>query len=103
MTYTLKVTFPTDEAQKAALQNVPSCAEPSERLPIPPDQAVSAQRLGSAFAKSAPGPAELARGDLESDGKHIHHLKPGWNINVLFPITQTQFQPFKNISLQNPS
>lgn len=87
MTYALKVTFLTDGVQKTALQNVPPCAEPGEQLPIPPYQAVSAQRLGSTFANSALGPAELARGDLESDGKHIHHLKPGWNINVLLPVT----------------
>ena len=40
MTYTLKVTFPMDDVQKAALQNVPLSAEPSEQLPTPPDHAV---------------------------------------------------------------
>ena len=55
MTYTRKVTFPTDNVRKAVLPNVPSCAEPSEQLPVPPDQAVSAQSLGSTFAKSARG------------------------------------------------
>lgn len=40
MTYTLKVTFPMDNVQKAALQNVPLSAEPSEQLPTPPDHAV---------------------------------------------------------------
>ena len=40
MTYTLRVTFPTDDVQKAALQNVPLCAEPSEQLSRPLDQAV---------------------------------------------------------------
>lgn len=55
MTYTLRVTFPTDNVQKAALPKVPSCAEPSEQLPVPPDRAVPAPSLGSAFAKSARG------------------------------------------------
>lgn len=40
MTYTLKVTFPTNEVQKAALQNVPLCAEPRVQSAIPPHQAV---------------------------------------------------------------
>lgn len=56
MTYALKVTFPTDDMQRAALQNVPLCAEPSEQCPIPPDHAVQARSLGSPSAKSARGP-----------------------------------------------
>lgn len=53
MTYTLKVTFSTDDVQKAALQNVLSCAGPSEQLLLAPDQAVRAQSL------AAPSPSLL--------------------------------------------
>lgn len=53
MTYTLRVTFPTDAMQKTALENVPLCAEPGEQLTCPPDQAVKAQSLGGPVAKSA--------------------------------------------------
>lgn len=54
--------------QKAALQNVPLCAEPSEQLTSPPDQAVQAQNLGGV-------PAKLASGYSKSGGKHIHHQR----------------------------